>query len=238
MRKSTAAVLLAALATAGCNRVHAEDSGPAVSRTYKVGNFQQIEVHGSYDVDVRTGANAGVSARGSEKLLENTVVEVEDGKLVIRPERNSSWWHGSSGHATFTVTVPQLNSAGLAGSGDMKIDRVHGGDFEGQIGGSGNLELGSVDVGNLKLSVAGSGDAKAGGGKAQSVEFNIAGSGNIDTGAVQAQDAKVSLAGSGDAKAHASRAAEISILGSGDVEISGGAKCSVSKMGSGDATCS
>lgn len=237
MRKSTAAVLLAALATAGCNRVHAEDSGPTVSRTYQVGNFQQIEVEGSYDVDVRTGANPGVSAHGGEKLLAQTIVEVRGDKLVIRPQRSGGWWHGMHGHATFTVTVPQLSSASLGGSGDMKIDRVQGQAFDGALAGSGSLQLGSVEVRELKLSIAGSGDVKAAG-KAQSTEYNIAGSGDIDAGGLQSQDAKVSIAGSGDVRAHATGGAQISIMGSGDVDISGGAKCQVSKAGSGTATCS
>lgn len=237
MRKSMAAVLIAALATAGCNRVHAQDSGPRVSRNYQVGNFQQIEVEGSYDVDVRTGANPGVSARGGEKLLNQTLVEVQGDKLVIRPQRNGSWWHGMNGHATFTVTVPQLSSASIGGSGDVKIDRIQGGDFDGAVAGSGSLQLGSVEVQELKLSVAGSGDIKAAG-KAQSIEFNSAGSGDIDAGGVQSQDAKISTAGSGDIKAHATGGAQISMMGSGDVEITGGAKCQVSKMGSGTANCS
>ena len=237
MRKPLGAVIFAALAAAGCNGVHADNGGPTVSRTYQVGNFQQIEVKGSYNVDVRTGAQPGVSGRGSEKLLEQTIVEVDGDKLVIRPKGNSSWWGGMHGHASFTVTVPQLSSAALGGSGDMKIDRIQGRGFEGALAGSGNLEVGSVEVQQLKLSVAGSGDVKAAG-KAQSPDFNIAGSGDIDAGGVQSQDAKVSIAGSGDVKAHATGSAEISILGSGDVVISGGAKCSTSKAGSGTVTCS
>src|SRR3954447_23001814 len=68
MRKSVAA-LIAASALSGC-QVHAqEDAGRTVSRNYQVGNFQQIEVAGPYDVDVRTGSNVSVSAKGGEKLL-------------------------------------------------------------------------------------------------------------------------------------------------------------------------
>src|SRR4051812_10853329 len=132
MRKSVVAAV-AASALSGC-QVHAqEDGGPTVSRNYQVGNFQQIEVAGPYDVDVRTGSNASVSAKGSEKLLEKTVVEVKGDKLVIHPANRHGFFNfgwSTHGKASFVVTVPQLSSATIAGSGDIRVDKVHGGDFE------------------------------------------------------------------------------------------------------------
>jgi hypothetical protein len=240
MRKSIAAVVATSAALAAC-QVHAHDGGATVSRSYQVGNFQQIEVAGPYDVEVRTGSNPGVSARGSEKLLERTEVVVQGDKLLIRPERQSGWFHfGSSSHgnAHFTVTVPQLSGATIAGSGDIRVDRVTGQKFEGTVAGSGGIHVAAVEVQSLKLSIAGSGGVKAGAGKAQSAEFEIAGSGDLDAGAVQTQQLKVSIAGSGGVHAHSSGTADVSIMGSGDVDVTGGAKCSISKQGSGDVRCS
>lgn len=240
MRKSAAA-LIAASALSGC-QVHAsEDSGRTVSRNYQVGNFQQLEVAGAYDVDVRTGANPSVSATGPQKLLEQTVVEVRGDKLVIRPKEHSGFFNfdwSDHGKAHVTVTVPQLTDATIAGSGEIRLDKATGNRFEGTVAGSGDLAVANVDVQNLKLSIAGSGDAKAGAGKAQFAEYAIAGSGGVDGNGVTAQQAKVSIAGSGSIKAHATGTADVEIMGSGDVDVSGGAKCNVEKHGSGDVRCS
>jgi hypothetical protein len=242
MRKSIAAAVIAAsAATAACGQTHNESGGPTVSRTYQVGNFNQIEVAGPYGVTVRTGANPGVSAQGGEKLLERTIVEVKGDKLVIHPQEHHSmfnWGWSSHGSATFTVTVPALSGATIAGSGDISVDHVKGDQFKGEVVGSGGLNLNAVDVQSLKLAIGGSGSAKAAAGKAQSVDYSIAGSGDIDAGAVQAQEAKVSIAGSGSIKAHAAGTADVSIMGSGDVDVSGGAKCSINKAGSGSVRCS
>jgi hypothetical protein len=242
MRKIiAAAVFAAATATSACGQVHAEDGGPTVSRNYQVGSFNQIEVAGPYDVEVRTGTNPSVSARGSEKLLEKTVVEVRGDKLVIRPEHEGGWFHvgwTSHGHANFAVTVPQLSGATIAGSGGIKVDRVAGSHFEGTVAGSGDLNVGTMDVQSLKLAIAGSGGVKAGQGKAQSANYDIAGSGDVDAGAIATQQVKVSIAGSGGVRANASGTADVSIMGSGDVDVAGGAKCNVTKMGSGEARCS
>lgn len=237
MRKfPTAAILLATLTTAACNQ--GQGSGPRVSRNYQVGNFQQIEVAGSYDVEVHTGPNVSVSAQGGKNVLDRTVVEVSDGKLEIHSEKNNSFFSfGHHGHAKFIVTVPQLSGATIAGSGDMKIDRVQGNGFDGTVAGSGSIQIGAADLQQLKLSIAGSGDAKAEG-KAKSAEYSVAGSGDIDAARVQTQDVKVDIAGSGDIKVHAVGTAQVSIMGSGGVDVSGGAKCQVDKAGSGTVRCS
>ena len=242
MRKfiAAAAVLSGSVATSACGQMHHEGAGPTVSRSYQVRNFQEIEVAGPYEVSVRTGSNPSVSAQGSEKLLENTIVEVKGDKLLIHPQEHHgfSWGWGHSGKANFTVTVPQLAGASIAGSGDIRVDHVRGDRFAGEVAGSGGLNVDTIEVGSLKLSIGGSGSAKAGAGRAQSADYSIAGSGDIDAGAVQLQQAKVSIAGSGSVKAHSSGTADVSIMGSGDVDVSGGAKCSVSKAGSGDVRCS
>lgn len=240
MRKSIATAIVAASALTGaCGQSHAGE-GPIVSRDYPVGNFQQIEVAGPYDVTVQTGSNPGVSARGGQSLLDRTTVEVQGDKLVIEPAHHGlfNFSFGTHHKAEFTVTVPQLSSATLAGAGDLNVNAVHGDHFDASLAGAGDLGIGSVDVKSLKVSMTGAGDAKVGSGKAEIAEYSAVGAGNIDARGVATKDAKITIAGSGDIHANASGAAVVSIMGSGDVDISGGAKCSVTKHGSGDVRCS
>ncbi len=242
MRKSIAAAVIAAsAATSACGKTHAEDGGPTVSRNYQVGSFDQIEVAGPYNVQVRTGANPSVSANGPQKMIEQMVVEVRNGKLEIHPERQKGWFHtrwNFHGNVNLTVTVPQLRGASIAGSGDIKVDQVRGDSFGGEIAGSGGLDVAALDVQTLKLAIAGSGGTKIGSGRAQNAKFEIAGSGDIDARGVQAQTANVSIAGSGNIAANATGTADVSIMGSGDVQMTGGAKCKISKAGSGNVSCS
>ncbi len=240
MRKPFAAIIAGAATLSACH--FNGENGATVSRSYQVGNFQQIEVAGPYDVEVRTGGNPGVSAKGPERLLGHTTVAVEGDKLMIKPEHGGrGWFHFGWGHrskASFVVTVPQLRGATIAGSGGIKVDRVSGDSFEGTIAGSGGLELGSADVQSLKLAIGGSGGVKAGTGKTKSADYEIAGSGEIDAGSISAEQAKVSIAGSGSVQARATGTADVDVMGSGNVNVSGGAKCSVNKAGSGNVRCS
>src|SRR5881628_2811976 len=126
MRKFIAAAIIAGCATAAaCSQARSQGAGATVSRNYQIGNFDKIEVAGPYDVEVRTGANPGVSAQGSQTLLDRTVVEVKGDKLTIRPVDDHGFHFGwSNAKANFTVTVPQLSGAAIAGSGGIRVDQV------------------------------------------------------------------------------------------------------------------
>ena len=228
----------AALAAAGCTEARSENGGPAVDRNYQVGEFDRIELSGPYSATVRTGAGISVRARGNQKAIDNLEVVVEDGALVIRSKKKMSFSWGKSGKVALDVTVPALRGAEIAGSGDMRIDRVAGDSFDAGIAGSGNLTVSNVEVNRLKMAIGGSGNAKAAGGRARSVEYSISGSGGIDAKGVTAETASVSIAGSGNVDGQATGTASVNISGSGNVGLTGGAKCTVSKAGSGNARCS
>jgi hypothetical protein len=235
-----ASVAVAALLAGACHfsaDAEERDPGPEVTRSYQVGAFDKIAVAGPYEVKVVTGGQPGVSAKGGENLLAETDVVVEGDTLKIMPKKRKGFrWGWSDGKAVFTVNATALRGAAIAGSGGIAVDKVAG-DFDGDVAGSGALNLASVAGGKIKLAIAGSGDVSAAG-KADSVDLSIAGSGDINAGGLAAQTADVSIAGSGNITANASGTADVSIMGSGDVELTGGAKCNVSKHGSGDVRCS
>jgi len=233
---ATALALLAGACHVG-SKAESREAGPEVSRTYQVGAFDKLAVSGPYEVNVVSGGQGGISAKGGANLLDETEVVVENGTLKIRPKKRHGVhfsWH--DGKAVFTVNAAVLHGAAIAGSGGINVDKVAG-DFDGEVAGSGDLKLASIAGGKIKLSIAGSGGIDAVG-KADGVDLSIAGSGDIRAGGLASRTADVSIAGSGNVAANASESADVSIMGSGDVEISGGGKCSVSKAGSGNVRCS
>jgi hypothetical protein len=232
---AAAAALLASACHVGAD-AEERDPGPEVSRNYQVGAFSKLEVAGPYEVNVVTGGQGGISAKGGSSLLDETDVVVEGNTLKIMPKKHNGIhfnWH--SGKAVFTVNAAALRGASIAGSGGINVDKVAG-DFDGDVAGSGDLKLASVAGGKVKLSIAGSGGVDAAG-KADSVDLSIAGSGDIRAGALASRIADVSIAGSGNVATNASESADVSIMGSGDVQVTGGAKCKVSKAGSGNVSC-
>ena len=231
-------IIAAAMAAAGCTEARSENGGPAIERDFKVGEFDRIELRGAYDTTVRTGSAPSVRAKGNEDVINDLEVAVHDRKLVIsHKKRNGVSWR-RQGKLELTVTVPSLRGAELAGAGDIRIDRIKGDRFEGQINGAGDLHVDTVEVGSLKLAISGAGNATAKSGSARTVDYSIAGAGDINAKDVKSETASVSVAGAGGVSAYASKTASVSIMGAGSVDLTGGARCSVSKMGPGSVNCS
>ena len=230
---------LVLLAACGAN---AQDqggtSGQAGRRDFQVGAFDRVELAGSQDVIVKVGGAHSAYAEGDTGLLERLEVRVENGVLRIGQKRGkwSFGWSKNRGPVTVYVSAPSIRGAEVAGSGDMRIDRVQGDEFAGAIAGSGELEVGSLRAKSTSFAIAGSGGVRASG-TAESTDISIAGSGDVRVGGLEVRRAKVSIAGSGNVEAKAMDTADISIMGSGDAVITGTARCNVSKMGSGDARC-
>jgi hypothetical protein len=233
------AILIPILLLGACSIGEASESkGQRGSRDFQVGAFDKISLLGSPNVIVTVGGAPSVRAEGDSKLLEKLEVTVENGTLRIGYKKGdwSFGWRKDRGPVTVHVSAPALTGAEVAGSGDMKIDKVEGGDFAGEIAGSGEIQLASLRARNASFSIAGSGGVKASG-TAETADFDIAGSGDIQAGGLQVRSAKVSIAGSGNVETRATESANVDIMGSGDVFVTGGAKCSVNKMGSGDVRC-
>lgn len=223
---------------AACGTVNAQEraGGPQVSRGFAVSGFDRVELRGPDTVEVRVGPAESVSVTGPQNIVDQLEVDVKDGRLRLGRKRGMLNALRSSGTAVFTVTVPRLTGASVAGSGDLRVDRVQAPRFAGSVAGSGDLVLGNVASDALDLSVAGSGDIAAAG-RAETIALSISGSGDIDAARLRSDRASISIAGSGNVRAGVDKDAGISIMGSGDVEILGSAKCRVSKKGSGSVVC-
>jgi hypothetical protein len=250
MRVRLLALLAAAVVPLSACHGHGHDSdatpgiqgsGTGTTRSYQAADFTAVELRGSDDVDVRTGAAFSVRAEGpSEELDKLKITRVGDTLRIGRIGHDGLSWddfgHHDRQHVKIYVTLPRLAEASIAGSGDMTVDKVEGAKFAGTSAGSGNLVVGALAVDSADLSIAGSGDVTVKG-SAKQLEIDIAGSGSVDGTGLTAQGAKVSIAGSGGARAEVTGPASVSVMGSGDVDLGSGAKCTTSKMGSGDVHC-
>lgn len=239
-------IMAAALPLAACNGTAssstsgttAEASGAGTARSFQVSDFTSVDLRGHDDIDVRVGGAFAVRAEGPSEELDRLEIKKDGSTLKVGRVNQSGFnWGNSDGKSVkIYVTMPSISGASIAGAGDMSVDKVSGGDFDGSIAGSGDLKLGALNANAAKFSIAGSGDISATG-TVQRLDVNIAGSGGIEAKGLKASEAKISIAGSGDVEANVEGAADVNILGSGSVNVGPKAKCKTSKMGSGEVRC-
>lgn len=231
---------LAALLLLGACSVNTDGgSHETIHRDFPVtGAFQRVALAGSTDVVVSVGGAASVRAEGDKAAVDRLDIKVDNGELTIGTKQHEGWnWNfGGHRHIVVYVTMPSLAGVSIAGSGDMKIDKVAANDFDASITGSGDLAIDTLQGAQTRFNITGSGDF-TGSGKVQQASITVAGSGDFKAGGLEIGNATVSVIGSGDVTAKATQSADVTVAGSGDVTLSGPAKCIIHKMGTGDVTC-
>jgi hypothetical protein len=175
-------------------------------------DFDGIALGISADVYVSQG-DYNVEITGPEKSIDKVELEVNGGTLGIGTKRGTRNWN-SRGVKVY-VTMPNLSSIAIGGSGDVKVEDAFN------------------NMGKLSISVGGSGNVDIAG-KAKSIEISVAGSGDVDASGVDADRAEISIAGSGNVKVGTVDKLEASIAGSGDVYYKGNPSVKKSVVGSGD----
>jgi hypothetical protein len=211
----------------------------AATRGYTVIGFDRIRVDGPFDVTVRTGLAPSARANATTAAaLDRISVAVQNSTLVIKPD-NTAWggYPGAApGKITVAVTVADLTSATLAGSGKLAIDRVRGETLDLGIGGAGTLTVGQITVDRLNLLLTGSGNATLAG-RAADARLVVRGAGSLIAEGLSVAHADILSAGDGTITLTATNTAKVTAAGTGDVTVLGKPDCTVSAVGAGSVSC-
>ncbi len=200
-------VLLPAIGTAAAGTV--KGSGNVQIEERSVGDFHGVSLMGSPDVHITVGGAPSLSIEAEDNILALISTEVRGGVLHVGSEQSFSSRKGIH----VTLTVPELRSVKVQGSGDIEAEGVHGDLFTARVKGSGDIEVtGSV----------------------QRVEAEVLGSGDIKMFGLDAVDGEATVKGSGDIDIQASGTLDLTVLGSGDIRYRGGAEVNKEVHGSGD----
>lgn len=191
--------------------------------TRNVGAFEAIQMSMSGRVYVTQGNRNEVIVEADRDDLEKVRTEVRNGRLVIGSRSNRSWFSWGSnfdGRVNVYVTVKELRSVTVSGSGDViGQNTIETEDFEASISGSGDIEL-EIDAKRVESSISGSGNIELSG-AAEDVRLGITGSGKFYAEEMRAGDYNIKISGSGRASITTFGELDVRISGSGGVYYSG-----------------
>ncbi|TXE05919.1 head GIN domain-containing protein [Algoriphagus aquimarinus] len=183
------------------------------------GKFTGINSEGSWDVIITLGEKDEVKLVSKGFDLDEVITEIENGSLTIELDDSDD-----DDHANFTayVTVRNLESLGLSGSGNMIIrSDISAREFSIGQAGSGTIEMAMLTTGDLNVGMAGSGNVLISCGTASDVNIGQVGSGDFKASALKGKDVKVGKTGSGDTYIGVEGELTVGSLGSGSVYYNG-----------------
>lgn len=209
-------------------------NGNMTTITRSVGDYDQVNVGGFFDVRLVAGDEGTLTVEGESNLLEYLVTEVKNGALKIRVEKGKTLKPSRNMMIKVTVPFKDLDGVSLAGSGDVwNEDTIKADSFDTAVAGSGDLKL-MVEANTIEASVAGSGDLTLEG-NAKSLEASVAGSGDVHAKKMKVDNVDARVAGSGDIEVYCSKSLKARVSGSGDIDCYGNPDKQDTKVsGSGD----
>jgi carbon monoxide dehydrogenase subunit G len=222
------ALVLAILILSAC----ISGSGNIVTENREVGSFRHIAMGGSGEIFITQGNAETLIVEADDNLLPyiRTTVRGNTLELGLNAPVFTPIWASQS--IRYIITVRDLESVRISGSGNANIASIASERFSIQVSGSGEVNIARLVANSVETRVSGSGNiAIAGQVDEQSVE--ISGSGEYRAADLASNRASVRVSGSGDATVWALSELTANISGSGNVNYYGNPTTNTSTSGSG-----
>ena len=186
-----------------------EGSGDKETRELNLKEFDEIEVGGSFDLEITLGDEQKVIMTIDDNLWDNLEAEVHGGTLEIGWDKSCD----PDVECTVVIVVRELKAIDIHGAAEVEIQGYRGDSFTFNVSGAAELEMdGEVDK----------------------LDIHVSGAGQIDTRELKAKSVEVSVSGAGEAKVFASESFEGRVSGVGNINYWGDPehqKTKVSGMG-------
>jgi len=226
--------------------------------TREVGSFTRLSYRVPGKLYLKQGSPQKVELVGAPEILKEIETEVSGDKLIIGKEnRWMDWGWDRKYDITVYVTMPTIEGVSVAGSGDLFCeDKINVSDLDLGVSGSGSMRLAFNATGNVEGDVSGSGDMDLKG-SCNNFDSDVSGSGKVyasvsvkgmadlgvsGSGKIQvqgnAQEVKASISGSGRVNAGelVTDKCDVRISGSGDLEVNVREELDATVSGSGSIT--
>jgi hypothetical protein len=174
------------------------ETGGVTSEARDVSGFNEVELKGVGNLSLEQTGSESLTVEAEEDVLPKIRTEVENKRLIISPERNTSI--NTIKPINYKLTVKDLNTLEVSGSGDVEAEDINTDELAVTIGGAGDVEIR---------------------GSADSQEVEISGSGEYKAGDLESKEATIDVRGSGLATVNVSDELEAEVSGSGSVEYIG-----------------
>lgn len=196
--------------------------------------FSEISLRISAKVYLEQGEKQSVRIVASAETLEEIITEVKGRDLNIRFPSTNVFKRWDPGKIEIYISVPEINSINVSGSGDVISDEVKTRILDLLVSGSGNIKIKQLSAEQVNATVSGSGNINIDdGGVAEALKTRISGSGNIDAGGFEAKNVDVQTSGSGNCSVISNGLIKARISGSGNVYYTGNPAIESSVSGSG-----
>ncbi|CAN5240921.1 head GIN domain-containing protein [soil metagenome] len=188
-------LVLLLLLSCNSNPPYIKGNGQVVSEARNLNSFQELDIHGNYEVYLYRGAKEMVKVEADENIVDYIITEVKDGKLKVFDKESIKSKNNIKLYITYNK-LKRINSGGAANivSGNsLKSDHL-----QVKMSGAGLMDL-KIEATTLDLNLSGAGLINLSG-TVENQNLHISGAGNLDAYRLKSKDCDINLSGIGGAQ--------------------------------------
>ncbi|MGZ7047016.1 MAG: head GIN domain-containing protein [Methanobacterium sp.] len=212
-------LLLAVIAASGCTN-QGTGSGKVINQTRDVASFNQIDFNGAGELIITQGDKESVTVQADDNLMNNIKTSVNNNKLTISFDNNMPV---PTQPVKIYVTVKDLNSINVTGTGLVKSDNLNVNGLTLTINGAGNSTLNNLNAQTLNITLSGAGTITTSG-NVNEQNMQISGAGEYNAGNLTSKIATVTINGGGKSTVKVSDTLNAIINGAGQISYIGSPK--------------
>ncbi len=221
---------LAMLLLAGCGLGLVVGSGNTVNEEREISGVKGVALAFVGDLRITQGDEEKLLITADDNVLPLITTEVKDGVLTIGSKSTLGIPVVNNLH--YDLTVRDLNSLQLSGTGNAEMNGLNTGDLSVGVSGAGNLSIKGLQADRVTANLSGVGNLALSG-KANRQTIGLSGAGSYSGGDLETGSTTVTLSGLGGATVWATESLNATISGAGNVEYYGSpdVKSTVSGLG-------
>ena len=193
-------------------------SSPYQTRSDEVSDFNRVSIETFGEFIIEQGEEESLMIEAPRDYLRYVITDVKNETLLISTRRG--FIGGPVRHATFTITVKDLEDISLSGAGAVKVFNLETDTLDINLTGAGSIEIDELTADRLEVDLASAG-AIIIAGTVEKQDINLTGVGSYEGGDLQSDDANINLTGAGSAVVWAEEDLDVEITGVGSVSYFG-----------------
>lgn len=182
-------VVAASLVLSACN-LDIEFDGESVVETFELDTFDSVSIEAPFEATIRQGTTQRVQIEIGENRLEDLVIEVIDGELIVDLDADSFNFNSD---LIATITVTELESLQISSASDVVVADLDVDDLAIEASGASRVRAdGAIET--LEVDLSGASSADFDGTTIESVTLELSGASSAEFSA-SVQDITGSLSG-------------------------------------------
>ena len=211
MMNWTAVLLLPALLFSSCDEAgySSSDCPASEQRTFSVSGFTRVDAGENFRLQIQPGETFSLAAEGCTRELDELELDVHNGELEIRYNRNRN----NRRRVDITITMPALDGFNISGAAEAQVLRFGAHDeFHATVSGAAEASF-SGDMGQLAVDLSGTAKLKLNG-TADNLEAQLSGNPRLEAYGLPAKVVAIEASGAGKAWVLVSESLRVDASGS------------------------